>query len=163
MADNETKAQQPGTPGQGPIAQPSPLDAASIKVPESARYDYGKDRLKAIAKIIGAVVAVVIVVGLVYNFVFNAPPQVVNTTTVALPYTELNSCALISTPGVYHIVGDISTSATNGACIDVLSSGVSIIGGGHSITGNGPFTLTGPRSYAILVASQSGVRLIGPD
>ena len=48
------------------------------------------------------------------------------------PAVDINSCTVISSPGTYRLIQDISSSAT--VCIQITSSDVTLEGGGHTIT-----------------------------
>jgi parallel beta-helix repeat protein len=120
--------------------------------------EYNTDRIVGMAKIAVIAIVAVVVIFFVYNYVANRPAPVTTSTTSIATSFNVNSCMQISTPGTYYIQNNITTSATNGACLSITASNVRIIGNSHGIIGNGPFTLQGPDSYGILIGyAQTGI------
>lgn len=106
-------------------------------------------------KIAGAAVAIVIVIALIYHFATATAPAITVQTTIITTNFNVNSCETITLPGTYHITDNITTTSTSGACIRVASGNVKLEGNGHGIVGSGPFTISGTRSYGVLVDSGS--------
>ncbi len=112
-----------------------------------------------IAKNVAAAAAVLVIIGLLYYAWISASPRaIINSTAKAQAY-EIRSCTVISRPGNYTLDANLSYTPNSGACIDVKASGVSLIGGGHSITGNVSSRGQGAASYGIAIESQSNVSI----
>ncbi len=85
-----------------------------------------------------------------------------STTTVSRAnYSNINNCTVISKPGTYFLTGQINTNIQSGACINVESSNVKLLGNEHSIIGAGPYTGVPPFSYGIEVTNVTNVTISG--
>ena len=151
----QTQSSAPRQPEAPVKSNPSPPKAPLGNM----KYEYESDKIIKVAKIGAAVVIILLAVFLIYNFVSNRPGPVTTSTTVVQTSFNVNSCMSISRPGTYYIASNITTSLINGPCIDVKAGDVKIVGGGHGIVGNGPFTLQSSSSYGILIQSQSGINI----
>ena len=113
----------------------------------------------AASKVLMATFALLIVAGLVYGIIVkasNAPAA--STTTISLAYA-LNSCTTISHPGNYSLMENISSPGNLSVCMNIKSGGVSLLGHGHSITGNALSGIQDVISYGIKIGSQSNVSI----
>lgn len=75
--------------------------------------------------------------------------------------SQISSCQNIVSPGSYYVDGKVQTSIQNGTCIDVLADNVSIICNRNSISGSGPYVITPPYTYGILVDNRTNVSIDG--
>ncbi len=73
----------------------------------------------------------------------------------------MSSCTTINSPGQYYLTHNISTSISQGSCINVDSPNVRIIGNGDGIQGSGPYVATAPPTYGISLNSVSNVSING--
>ena len=149
---------QPSAPRQ-PEAPAKTNPSEPKAPPNSIKYEYDSDKIMRMVKIGAAVVVVLAAIFLMYNFVSNRTGPTTTSTTVVQTSFNINSCTLISSPGTYYIASNITTSSINGPCIDVRANDVKIVGSGHGIVGDGPFTLQSSSSYGILIQSQSGINI----
>ena len=72
---------------------------------------------------------------------------------------QITACTSITKPGIYYVASDINTGISSGACLNVASSNVRIIGSGKEITGSGPFVGIPPFTYGIYVENESNVTI----
>lgn len=93
-----------------------------------------------------ALVIAVLAYVFVPNGLFKAPARIQESSSHAIA-----ACTMISIPGNYYLVGNISASAA-GACIYIKSDNVSLEGNGYSITGNWTWATQGKGSYGIEIA-----------
>ncbi len=153
---------QPASPAT-PAAQiaPAPVTPKQPAPAQGAgKMGFGPAHHNNILRIAVLGVALIIAIVLIYHL-YGGSTQQTATTSVPVVAYNINSCTTITSPGTYHVIGDISTSIDNGSCISVNSANVRLIGEGHKITGNGPFVDTAPYSRGIEVSSQSNVSISG--
>ena len=149
--------QQPTSPSFGglpPSGAAGPAAPAQAPPPAMGAYKPQMPKSKMM-KIAGAAVAIVIVIALIYHFATATAPAITVQTTIITTNFNVNSCETITLPGTYHFTDNITTTSTSGACIRVASGNVKLEGNGHGIVGSGPFTISGTRSYGVLVDSGS--------
>ena len=72
---------------------------------------------------------------------------------------QITGCTIITKPGIYYVGSDINTGINSGACLNVASSNVKIIGSGKRVVGSGPFVGTPPFTYGIYVNNESNVSI----
>jgi parallel beta-helix repeat protein len=120
--------------------------------------------MKTINKVAISAVAVIIIVVIVYieynrlhvpNFTPTPPPT--NNIIVPVNVFNVSSCKSITSPGVYHVVRDISSNQADGPCINISSSNVALLGNNDKITGNGPYVQIPPFSYGVEISDASNV------
>ncbi|MHB1830009.1 MAG: NosD domain-containing protein [Candidatus Micrarchaeaceae archaeon] len=112
-----------------------------------------------ITKAVAAAATILVIIGLLYYIEAVIPAHAITNSTAKAQAYEIRSCAAILNPGNYILAANISYSQKSGACIDIEASGVSLVGGGHSITGNASSSGQGAASYGIAIESQSNVSI----
>lgn len=117
-----------------------------------------KTRILQVIVII-AIIAVVAIAVVKYANIGGTHSVTTVTTVPVQKLSDIDSCTNITTPGVYYLTGDISTGIQSGACIDVMTGGVTLEGNNHQITGNGPFVDLPPFTYGIFIANVSNVTI----
>ncbi len=145
-----------------PSAGPSAAGKAPAPVGGKPRVNLPKNVILPVAAII---IIVVIAAAALVLYRPSSTTTSTSTTTVANSHTttinltvyQINSCATIKEPGIYNLVGNITTANTTAPCISILSGEVILHGNGHGVEGNGPFVQSLSPSYGIYVASVSGV------
>lgn len=155
---------QPDPPkaAEQPIPQPEPTQQANPEPLQPLKMPGGKKKLKKLPVIIAIVVVIAMAAALFYISTRPSSSTTTITTTVAQVHlSQINSCRVINTSGKYYVEGAVHTSIQAGSCIDVQASNVSIICNKNSITGSGPYVLTPPHTYGIMVANQSNVSIQG--
>lgn len=158
MADNNTAGGM-----KVEVTPPSPFKDAG-DIPELGPMEERKGRKVNISHIIVPVVIIIFLLALVYFLVISKGPSTTITTTTptttAVTQSKyLSSCSNITSPGTYYLSGNIKTTNTQGACMNIESSSVALTCGGHSIIGSGPYSGVGPFSYGVLVSGASGVSI----
>ena len=156
VSTSETPVANPSAQGQGVKGDsPAPLGAGASGIPKTL--------------LIGIVAVAVIVIASAAYFVTRPAGAATTTTTTTTVRTatttipqhlssyQVDSCAIIGKPGVYNITQDIFTYNAKGPCISIISGDVVLNGGGHSVTGSGPFVKSAPPSYGIYAANVSDV------
>ncbi|MGI0141755.1 MAG: NosD domain-containing protein [Candidatus Micrarchaeales archaeon] len=82
-------------------------------------------------------------------------------TTIASLQSEIQGCMNITKPGSYYLSKDINVNLNRGACINVKSGNVQLVGNQNKLTGSGPFTGVPPFTYGIYVGGFSNVTVSG--
>jgi len=132
--------------------QPQPQAA----VPRQKRQ-YGSMLTIIIVLVIIAAVAGGSYVILTQKHVATTVTTTVSTTVPKVNMTIINGCAQIKSPGKYYFNHNIKVNMSSGACLNVTSSNVEIIGNGNSLEGSGPYSGLPPFTYGIKIGSVSNV------
>ncbi|MEM4114182.1 MAG: right-handed parallel beta-helix repeat-containing protein [Candidatus Micrarchaeaceae archaeon] len=86
----------------------------------------------------------------------------VPTTTVpAVKLAQITGCMNITSPGKYYLQHSIKVKLSQGACLNVTSNNVELIGNGNAINGSGPFSGIPPFTYGIIVGRVQNVTISG--
>ncbi|MDE1828539.1 MAG: right-handed parallel beta-helix repeat-containing protein [Candidatus Micrarchaeota archaeon] len=110
----------------------------------------------------GAVIVILLIVGGVSLIGIQGPATTtITVTTITQSQLEINGCMNITSPGTYYLSKNINVSPSGGACINVESSNVQLIGNQNKMTGTGPFVGVPPFTYGILLNRVSNVSVSG--
>lgn len=142
------------------------IPSAEVPKPKPEPWEdsgMGGGSLKKI--IVGIVIIVVVALAGYYAYTFfSTPPtpcpqgEIYNATTRScqhLPVRNttntylLSGCTDITAPGTYYLNKSFSTQISEGACINIKSSNVRILGNGNNVSGNGPFIAKPPYTYGV--------------
>ncbi|MEM3404933.1 MAG: NosD domain-containing protein [Candidatus Micrarchaeaceae archaeon] len=124
-----------------------------------------KGRRRGTAILLTSVIAILIIA--VAAVELTHKPSAITTTTIAtttVPVTKLvqiTGCMNVTSPGAYYLQRSIKVNIDQGACINVMSSNVELIGNGNSINGSGPFSGVPPFTYGIMVGNVHNVTISG--
>ncbi|MEM0201003.1 MAG: hypothetical protein QXD23_01210 [Candidatus Micrarchaeaceae archaeon] len=72
---------------------------------------------------------------------------------------DISSCTTINQPGVYNIVGNITTEIKSGSCINIVTNNVEINGNHNHLIGSGPYIDVTPFTYGIMLSDVSNVTI----
>lgn len=178
VQDNQTRAQgttqpQAAAPQAAQVSQVAqasqPAQTAPAGQPKNGKPDANAAQSRGGRGMLPLIAAMVIVIaagGAYYFFVVHRaavlPNVTVSTTTVPqIQVSKISSCRVINASGTYYISQNIGTSINSGACIDIRTSNVKLIGNGNNITGSGPYVATPPYTYGILVENATNVTVTG--
>lgn len=139
-----------------PIIAPEPLP--TFQPPQKRRSRRGL--------IIGIVLAVIVIgliagVGLGFIKVFTTTTTLSTTTVPKQNFTTIKGCINVNKPGLYYLTNNVSTSIRSGACINVTSSNVRLIGNGNGLIGSGPYVAVPPFTYGIRLNNVKNVSVSG--
>ncbi|MGC9205101.1 MAG: right-handed parallel beta-helix repeat-containing protein [Candidatus Micrarchaeia archaeon] len=157
---NTPNANNFNTASQGPQAGPSPSPQAGPKptAPKSGSH----------MPIIFAIAIIVIVIAAAAAFMLSSHSKTTSSTTSILTTTvkqptmaEITSCMDIKSPGRYYLTKNLSVSLSSGACINITSSNVELIGNSNMIKGSGPFVGIPPFTYGIEASNVRNVSITG--
>ncbi len=157
---NTPSANNFNTASQGPQAGPSPSPQAEPKpkAPKSGSH----------MPIIFAIAIIVIVIAAAAAFMLSSHSRTTSSTTSILTTTvkqptmaEITSCMDIKSPGRYYLTKSLSVSLSSGACINITSSNVELIGNSNMIKGSGPFVGIPPFTYGIEASNVRNVSITG--
>ncbi len=167
MVDNDQtqSPQVPGTevvnPGPPPTNVQSHEEHVVPTVPEPTPTTYKPQSTSLSSKkvIIGIIFALVIIVSAAVLFMHPYSKPVTTTSTIQ-PTTQISlsgitTCTTITKPGSYYIERDINTNLQSGACINIETNNVRLIGNQNKIVGNGPFVVTAPATYGIRLSGSN--------
>lgn len=82
-------------------------------------------------------------------------------TTINQAAMEINGCMNITSPGAYYLSKGMNVTVESGACINIKSNNVQLIGDQNKIRGSGPFVGIPPFTYGIYVNNQKNVSVSG--
>jgi parallel beta-helix repeat protein len=116
-----------------------------------------------------AVIAVIIVViAVAVAFMLSPHAKTTSSTTSILTTTikqptmaEITNCMNIKSPGEYYLTKSIDVNISSGACINITSSNVELVGNSNMIKGNGPFIGAPPFTYGIEASNVRNVSITG--
>ena len=162
---------QQNPPQQSPPQQspPAAAQATTPSQPQANPYRY-KPRRASIGSILKPIIILVVIVAIIGGGYYayknfgsapaKPPPPVINTTK-NVTLVKLLGCANITSPGLYYLGRNITTSIAQGSCITIKSNNVRLIGDGAGVQGNGPYVATAPPTYGITLDAVSNVSING--
>ncbi len=158
---------QPQHPMQ--VIPTGPTQSAPASPPTGQQGQQAKPNKKKGGGMFAILAVIVILAGIgVWYFVFSGHAvhtinvTIMPTTTVAqIQVSKISGCRTVDTSGTYYLSQNIQTNIGSGACIDIKSSNVKIIGNGNNVTGSGPYVATPPYTYGVLIENATNVTVTG--
>ncbi len=111
-----------------------------------------------------SIIIIVSILGFFYYKTISTQQTTTYTTTIEQTLSNvsgISSCTNITKPGTYYITKDIFTNINSGACINIKSNNVTLIGNNNKIFGNGPFVDVPPFTYGIYINDVNNVKVNG--